>query len=464
MSIIMNSLNKKFEKVGLHIPEVMLPSKEINLSKWSVVACDQYTSQPEYWEEVQAFIDGSPSTLKMILPEVYLEEEDANERISKINSTMHQYLAEKAVLALEPCFIYIERKTSHADLRKGLISAVDLENYDYNKGSQSLIRATEGTVLERIPPRLEIRKNASLELPHIMLLIDDPKKSVIEPLTSKSDSFEKLYDFELMMNGGHIKGFKVSDEKVLQEIFEGLEDLSDNNKFKENYGVDSDKGLLLYAVGDGNHSLASAKAHWENVKKCLSEDEIYNHPSRYALVEIVNVHDEGITFEPIHRVIFNVKLDIMIDKMQTYFNSLPGVSCKLYKMYETKASMDKDLINLQNSDDLKHAHLLSFVAGEKYGIFLVENPQSNLVVGTLQAFLDELVKKDANIKIDYIHGDDVVTELGSEIGNIGFYLPPMDKKDLFKTVILDGALPRKTFSMGEAEEKRFYLESRKIVK
>jgi uncharacterized protein (DUF1015 family) len=455
----MNGLKKTCEKIGMHIPEILLPSKNINLMKWSVVACDQYTSQPEYWEKVESNINYSPSTLHLIFPEVYLEDTSTDLRIDKINRTMEQYLKDNILVSLGVCLIYVERETSRGSLRKGLIAAVDLEKYDYNKGAQSLIRATEGTVLERIPPRVRIRQNASIELPHIMLLIDDPDKTVIEPLAEKVGMFEKLYDFDLMMDGGHIKGYKVSDEETILRTLEALENLADEDKFKEKYNIGPDKGVLLFAVGDGNHSLASAKAHWENVKATLPYEKLLSHPARYALVEIVNVHDNGLSFEPIHRVVFNVKAEKLLNEAKSYFKSTSSTVNASFHIYKTKEHMNSELKTYRKRKDI---HAIPFIAGNNYGIIVIVNPSSNLEVGTLQSFLDEFVKKDINVKIDYIHGDETVTALGSQDGNIGFYLPPMNKHDLFKTVILDGALPRKTFSMGEAEEKRFYLECRKI--
>ena len=452
MSNIINSL-------GVHIPEVLLPNKVVDMTKWSVVACDQYTSQPEYWTNVEEIVGDSPSTLKITLPEVYLEEEDKEERINKINGTMKRYLSENILSLQKPGFIFVDRKTSHTESRKGLIIAVDLEEYDYNKGSQTLIRATEGTVIERLPPRIKIRENASIELPHIMLLIDDPERSVIEPLSQITNKLEKLYDFDLMMMGGHIKGYRVDDESLIAGIIEALGKLADPEVFKSKYEVYNEKGILLFAVGDGNHSLASAKAFWDNLKKGLPEEERPTHPSRYALVEVVNVHDEGLIFEPIHRVVFNIDAVSLLDSTVQYYNSKGSKTH--YITFDSEAQMFSELEKLPPS---RKVHTIPFITSQFYGLMEVENPGYNLEVGTLQCFLDEYVKHDKNIKIDYIHGDEVVRSLGAQEGNIGFFLPAMNKCDLFKTVILDGALPRKTFSMGEADEKRFYLECRKIVK
>lgn len=442
-------------KAGVHVPTLLMPRKDVNLAKWSVVACDQYTSQLDYWKNVEAYVDDSPSTLHMIFPEVYLEKNDDDARIEKIGRVMKEYMNKNILVEHMSCFILVDRKTSRSPSRKGLVLAVDLEQYDYNKGSQTLIRATEGTVIERLPPRIKIRQNAPIELPHIMLLIDDPEKTVIEPIFENIHRYEKLYDFDLMMDGGHITGYKIEDEKTIGNILASLEKLADENVFRLKYGVDSDKGVLLFAVGDGNHSLATAKACWDKLKENLSEEEKENHPSRFALVEVVNVHDEGLAFEPIHRVVFNVDSDDMLNKMVQYFG---GGSKAKYVFYDSKENMLKETEKLKKES----RHVFPFIAGSRWGVATVENPASNLEVGTLQTFLDEYVMTRKEVKIDYIHGENIVDQLGSIEGNIGFYLPAMNKSDLFKTVIVDGVLPRKTFSMGEAEEKRFYLECRKI--
>ncbi len=436
----MNNI-KILSDLGVHIPRIMLPCQNTDLSKWSVVACDQYTSERDYWKEVELLTKDMPSTLNIIFPEVYLEDGNSDDRISTINSTMKSYIDSGVLTELESCFIFVDRKTSHAASRKGLMLALDLECYDYNKGSNALIRATEGTVLDRLPPRIKIRQNAPIELPHIMVLIDDPDKTVIEPLAEKATHLEKLYDFELMMNGGHIKGYKISEQSELNGIAEALSKLAEKEVFSSKYNVDKATDLLLFAVGDGNHSLASAKGHWENLKKGLTAEEQHNHPARYALVELVNVHDDGLVFEPIHRVLFNVDADNLLQEFKSFCKSAASI---------------------QISGTCGSAHNFTYITASGKGQVSIESPVSTLEVGTLQTFLDYYLKEHPQVKIDYIHGDDVVTKLGSQPGNMGIYLPSMNKTDLFKTVILDGALPRKTFSMGEAEEKRFYLECRKI--
>lgn len=409
---------------------ILLP-KDVDMTKWSVVACDQYTSEPEYWKEVENIVEDNPSTLNLILPELYLEEDNVEERIKKINETMKEYLEKDVFEEYPNTMIYLERKQSNGKIREGLIGMVDLEDYSYEKGSQTLIRATEKTVIERIPPRLKVRENAILELPHIMILIDDEKKKIIESLKNKVEEKDIVYDFDLMENGGHIKGYKLSD-KTIDEVEEGLISLMDKDYFEKKYNV-KDKGILLFAMGDGNHSLATAKANYENLKKTMTEEEYLNNPARYALVEIVNLHSEALEFEPIHRVIFNTDVDNLVKK--------------LYKYYDINEEGNGEYFELVTKDIDKKLY--------------ISNPKSNISVGSIQIFLDEYLKENQG-KIDYIHGDETARGMGKEENNVAILFEAMPKEELFRTVILDGALPRKTFSMGHSYDKRFYLESRKI--
>ncbi len=448
-----------FEKIGITLPEVLLPAKGIDMQKWSVVACDQYTSQPQYWEEAERFVGDSPSTLKLILPEAFLENGDLKERINSINKNMQKYLDEGILISQGPCFIYADRQTSRVKSRKGLVLAVDLEKYDYTIGSRSLIRATEKTVAERLPPRIKIRENAPLEVPHIQLLIDDPEMTVFSPIEDSISQMEKVYDFDLMMNGGHIKGYKVSDESLIRKIANSLEKLMDPEHFSKKYGIDpEEKGIMLFAVGDGNHSLASAKAHWEKKKTSLPKEMRADHPARYAMVEVINVHDKGLIFEPIHRVLFNVDYKLLIDSMIKYYSA--NYRCFI-KTCSSGEELNKAKIELIKKNPL--CHVFPFVSSNNYGMAVIENAKGCLDTSLLQEFLDRFLEDNPSAKIDYIHGDDIVTEIGTKPGNMGFYLSPMDKSMLFKTVLTDGTLPRKTFSMGEAEEKRYYLECRKII-
>ncbi len=411
--------------------DILIP-QNVDFTKWSVVACDQYTSEREYWEDVKNIVGDSPSTLNIIFPEVYLEDGDGDERIKKINATMEEYLQNGIFRELKDTFIYVKRTQPNGKTRHGIVGRLDLEEYDFSKGSQSKIRATEGTIIERIPPRQRIRKNAPLEAPHILILIDDREKSVVEPLESKINSFEKLYDFDLMKNSGHIVGYNV-DETSKNEILSSLEKLSDKGAFEAKYGV-KNKDVLMFAAGDGNHSLATAKTCWEEIKKELSDEEIKTHPARYALVELMNIHDETLEFEPIQRVIFDTEPKKLLDALVGHYNA----------SYTDNGGQRIDYT----------------YQGTEGSIYITET-DSNLPVGTLQKFLDKYLAENGG-RIDYIHGSDVVRNLAKEENTIGFMVDPMEKNDLFTTVIKDGSLPRKTFSMGEAADKRFYLECKKI--
>lgn len=448
--MIKTSLIEKMKnKLGIDISSVLLPVKEIDMQRWAVVACDQYTSEPEYWNDVDIFVDESPSTLRLIFPEAFLESETEAEkaaRINRINDSMTTYLDDNLLNEHKYSIILVERTFKSGLKRHGLMMAVDLDRYDFSKGSQSLIRATEGTIIDRLPPRIRIRENAQLEIPHIMVLIDDADKTVIEPLAKNTDLFEKVYSFNLMKNSGSINGWKISEEALIENLAESLIKLADKDNFKSRYNLNDDYGVLLFAVGDGNHSLATAKACWENIKKTKSENELKDHPARYALVEIVNVHDSGLEFEPIHRVVFNVNSKHLFDSFINYYKNK---GCNVEITYGSEKPSTS-------------GHAIKFVTAESEGYLTVECPLCNLDVGTLQSFLDHYLKNNSQVGIDYVHGEDVTEKLGKQAGNIGFFLSNMDKNELFRTVILDGALPRKTFSMGEASEKRFYLEARKI--
>lgn len=436
-------------EIALQVPKILLPVEGTDMTKWAVVACDQFTSQQDYWFQVERLVSTSPSTFRLVFPGAFLEEKNQNLRIQNINSNMQLYLERNILKEQKPGFILVDRKTSHATSRKGLVVCLDLEAYDYNKSSQTLIRATEGTLIERLQSGIKIRENASIELQHIIVLIDDPEKTVIEPLFQKQ--FSVVYDFDLMQNSGHIKGYKIEDEITIKEITTALEKLSDPELFSKKYNV-NDKGVLLYAVGDGNHSLVTAKAIWEKIKLAAPDKSaVMTHPARYALVELVNVHDEGLSFEPIHRVLFDVELSKVLTNLKNFFSR--NLS---YRLYNSEAEMNK------YTPTKEGAQMIPFLSGNQWGVLIIQNPPLSLAVGTLQMFLDAYIKAK-DVKVDYVHGMQSVIDLSSKPNTIGFFLPKMKKTDLFRTVIQEGALPRKTFSMGEADEKRFYLECRKIV-
>lgn len=406
--------------------DIMLP-QNVEYSKWSVVACDQYTSEPNYWQKVADETRNSASAFNIIFPEVYLGKDD-DARIKKINLTMRGYIEGGLFKTLKNTYIYLERTLSDGKVRRGVIGSIDLEEYDFHAGSKSPVRATEGVVYERVPPRVKIRENALLEISHIMLLIDDPEKKIIEGAKGLISDFDIVYDFDLMQNGGHLKGYAMCEasKNIFTDMVENMEK-----------SVLAKDNPLIYAVGDGNHSLAAAKEHWENVKKSLSEEERANHPARFALVEVVNIHDDSLEFEPIHRVLFGAKKSDVINAFMHYY---------------PKASKKPN-----------DGHHIEYIFGKERGDLYVKSPKNALAAGTLQNFLDDYIKR-RSLKIDYIHGADAVEKMAARGMNIGFILPPMPKSDLFAAVVRDGALPRKTFSMGNACDKRFYLEAKMITR
>ncbi len=435
-----------YPALGVQIPEVFLPNSGIDLTRWAVVACDQFTSQPDYWQQVEQLVGAAPSTYKLILPEVCLDKPGEPEQIQAIQQNMREYLNRQWLVPREG-LIYVER-TFGPRLRRGVMIALDLERYDYAKGSQSLIRATEGTIVERLPPRMRIREGALLELPHILVLVDDPAGTVIEPLAAHKDRLAPLYDFDLMLGSGHLAGYAVTAPELEAGFVAALEALARPQAFQTKYGAGADKEVLLFAVGDGNHSLATAKAIWEKVKPIVGPE----HPARYALVEIENVHDCGLEFEPIHRVLFDLGADVLAAFRQYYGARFAYRPC---------ASQAEALTLTDQAAG--PGHVIGLLRPGEAGVVEIIDPPSNLPVGTLQAFLDVFLKGGGAQRIDYVHGADVVCRLGEQPGNAAFYLPAMPKHDLFTTVILDGVLPRKTFSMGEAREKRFYMEARRII-
>jgi len=435
-----------FDRIGVKVPEILLPKKNINPTKWAVIACDQFTSQPEYWEDVANLVGDCPSTLHMILPEVWLHADDVTERIAKGQATMREYL-QSDLFDTKNGFILVER-TNSGKVQTGLMVALDLETYDFNKGSQTLIRATEGTILDRLPPRMQVRRGAPLEMPHIMVLYDDQANVVLKDVQQIKNALEVCYDFDLMQGSGHLKGYLVEDERLIESITSHLTELIKPVYYTQRYGNVRPDHPLLFAMGDGNHSLATAKAVWEELKPSVGMD----HPARYALVELVNLHDPALQFEGIHRVLFNVDknfLASMLEHWQGHVSIVPVQTLAALARRVNGADKDQQVFGIINING--------------YQLVELEGLAQNLAVGNLQAYLDEYLRNHPETKIDYVHGDDVVESLGQKFGNTGFYLPAIAKNSFFKTVIVDGALPRKTFSMGHAKDKRFYMECRKIV-
>lgn len=436
-----------YSEIALHVPIVWLPRDGIPYHRFAVVACDQYTWQPEYWEEVDRFVGDSPSALRLIFPEVYLDADDRAERISGIRNTMREYLEQGILCPREPGFVVVERRTPLTPSRHGLIVALDLEQYDYRTGASSLIRASEGTLVDRLPARIEIRQEAPLEVPHIMVLIDDPDGTVIEPLLQ--EDLPVLYDFDLMQGGGHVRGRHVAQPGLIRQVADALQRLLESQVD----ATSSARAPLLYAIGDGNHSLAAAKEVWERLKASGSDPaRLAGHPARHALVELVNVHDDGLRFEPIHRIVLDVDVQDLLASMEAYYRDLHipfqhhALSCP-----EESGELADD------------SSQILFLAEGTCRTLDMEDPRHHLKVASVQAFLDAYLESHPKVRLDYIHGDDTLLELAASPRSAGLVFPAVTKHDLFRTIMLDGAFPRKTFSMGQADEKRFYIEARRIL-
>jgi uncharacterized protein (DUF1015 family) len=425
---------KSLNELGVFVPKILLPNKMVDQKKWPVIACDQYTSQHSYWENLKQFVGNSFSTLNLIFPEIYLEKSDFKERVHNVQQTMSKYLSEK-IFQETNGFILVERTLPSGSKRIGLMIAVDLEKYDYSPDSRSLIRPTEGTIVSRIPVRVEIRRNAPLELPHILLLVDDEKKSVIEPIYAAANTkkFEVLYDTELPLKSGHLKGYLVPKDYE-DHLTRNLNNLLER---------DSGNSPLLFAVGDGNHSLATAKAYWNEIKDHSPKD----HPARFALVELINLHDQSLLVEPIHRVLFGIDKKEFFDELDSFFNQR-GSRTTLLSASATP----------QNNSNLFH-----FVYGNDSIFVQVEPALPGLEARIMQEFIDLFLKKYPKSSVDYIHGEETVKELAAQAkSNIGLILPEVIKSQLLPYIEKNGPLPRKFFSLGEADEKRFYYECRLI--
>lgn len=431
------NINKKLEKYGVRAADILLPKKGTDLKKWAVVACDQYTSERDYWESLKKEIGESPSALPLIFPEVYLEDSDKEERIKNINMTMNEYMKNDTFTEYPESFILVRRETE-SGTRYGLMVALDLECYDYSKDSKTLIRATEGTILSRIPPRVEIRKDAPIELPHIMVLINDKDRKIIEPLIENKDDLHLLYDTELNKNGGRLTGYLIDDKKYIKGIVKG---------FKNLYSSLDPSNPLLFAMGDGNHSLATAYTIWNEKKKTLSEEERKTDKARFALVELENIFDPGLQFEPIHRVFFGLSKNTFDELLTPFCTSFDQRECK-----------GKDELLSLIATEGQHFGIIS---GEKFILYTVNGGQKKIAAGTIQSVIDKMLSEKKG-EVDYIHGVDTTITLGKKEGNLGLILPPINKNNFFHDMTLDGAYPRKTFSIGHANEKRYYMEARKI--
>ena len=404
--------------------DILLP-KSADMHRWAVIACDQFTSDTAYWQRVADTVGDSQSTLHMILPEAHLGAADEAAIVKEINATMDRYLENDVFATYANSYIYVERTLLNGTVRPGLIGAVDLEQYNYNMGSVSAVRATEKTVLERIPPRQRVRKDAGIEFPHVLMLCDDDRKQLIEPIAAIKGQLPLVYDFDLMEGGGHISGWLVEGQAAA-DFDARLQAYIDAVPAKY---ADLDGAPVTLAVGDGNHSLATAKSCYEALKQANPNLDLSSHPARYALVELENIHDDSQVFEPIHRILFHVDGKKLLQDMQTI--------CA------------------------EGGYAVEYVMGAERGMLYLDKAKGELAVAVLQEFLDQWMQ-DNPCEIDYIHGDDEVAELAQKENAIGFLLPSMEKHQLFRGVISGGVLPRKTFSMGHAREKRYYLEGRKI--
>ncbi|MGL5437463.1 MAG: DUF1015 domain-containing protein [Lachnospiraceae bacterium] len=408
--------------------DILIPKTD-DMAAWAVIACDQHTSEPEYWSEVERLVGNEPSALHLILPEAYLNDSNVEKKTSEINRCMEQYKEEGMFQEYNDCYCYVERELSNGKIRHGIVGVIDLEQYDCSPDSQSPVRPTEGTSPDRLPPRIKVREHASLELPHIMVLIDDADRQVVEPLEKAKDSLKLLYDFDLMQHGGHIKGWLVSEEwkAKIDKAFDRL---------CQKAAEDAKQGTagLVIAMGDGNHSFATAKACWDRIKETIPREQWEGHPARYSLVELNNIYDESMEFEPIHRVVFGVNPEDFIHK--------------LYERFDI-------------SEQGKGQVLEYIVNGQRKRIGIL-SPTSQLATGTVQTFIEEYIAQYSGT-VDYIHGEDVVEKLCGEADTVGIIFPEISKERFFASIKMDGPMPKKTFSLGNADDKRFYLEARKIV-
>ena len=418
---------------------ILLPSEQIPVGQWGCVACDQFTSDRSYWEKAAQAAAGGPSTLDLILPEVYLEEDDVDARISAIHAAMDDYTRNVLTRAVDG-FIYVERTEQSGRVRQGLVGKVDLEAYSYQRGAKCTVRPSESTVESRIPPRMKVRTGAALETPHIMMLADDPQCTLIEPIAARKNELRKVYEGELMLGGGHVAGWAVEDPAMIDQIETALAALGSQEAFDAKYPDAARRDPLTLAVGDGNHSLATAKACWEELKKTLTPEQQLTHPARWCLAEVCNVHSPAIEIEPIHRVLFNVDCGAVLLALIAW--------------------SDSNMAGICFGDSKQQAFTLA--GPHVSNVLSFEDPVAPLTVGTVDEFIEYFMARHSEARVDYVHDEPAVRALTRQ-GGVAFLLPPFEKSDLFKGIVMGGVLPRKTFSMGHAEEKRYYIECRKIT-
>ena len=428
------------KKTSCFLPaHILLPSREIPLEQWGCVACDQFTSDRSYWEKAAALVGDGPSALQIVLPEVYLTSADLARRIDRIHKTMNQY-AQSVLTRSVDGFIYVERTEQSGRIRQGLVGRVDLEAYSYQRGRLPEVRPSENTVGGRLPPRLAVGRGACLETPHVMMLADDPEQTLIEPIAARKDSLRKVYEGELMLGGGHIAGWAVEEPALIEQIVSALDALGSQEAFDRKYPAVRGSKPLTLAVGDGNHSLATAKAYWEELKKTLPPEQQKTHPARWCLAEVCNIHSEAIEIEPVHRVLYNATLESVLLSLATWSSENMAGLC-----FGAGSEQHFRLVSPRDESEL------SF-----------ETPTAPLTVGTVDEFIEYHLEHHPECSVDYVHDGPAVRALCKE-GAVGLLMPPFEKSDLFKGVVMGGVLPRKTFSMGHAEEKRYYIECRRIV-
>lgn len=427
--------------IPLRTADILLPKKGTDLKKWAVIACDQHTSDPAWWDRLEEKIGDAPSTLRLIYPEARLGTGNREEAERKIAGAMEQYLYSGLFETYKDSFVLVRRKSRQGRVRWGLVGTLDLEAYDGGKDSRSLIRATEGTIMSRIPPRMEIRRCAPLELPHVIVLYDDPEKTVLEPIEESASALPLLYDTDLAEDGEHVTGYLLQGSAA-EKVFSGFGGLAEKADSRDS---------LLFAVGDGNHSVAAAKALWNEIKAGLGGEERKTHPARYCMVELENIHDPGIVFYPIHRIVTGISFDSFLD----YAEECAG---------QGRLTDCRDLEELEKQVNDTSDGLLKFGCIEKggYHLFtLTESPVAHTAAGCLEGVLDAL--SSAGAKVDYVHEIATVDRIGRGKDAVGIVLPPIEKSGFFQAILRDKAFPRKTFSMGEGNEKRYYMEARRIT-
>ncbi len=419
---------------------ILLPEQQIPMKEWACVACDQFTSQPEYWQQAEQVVGQTPSTLRLILPEVYLGSEQEAERVEKIHSTMEEYLRTVLTRQVEG-FVYLER-TTESGVRQGLVGMVDLEQYSCRPQDKPLIRPSEETVLDRVPPRMTVRRGAAVETSHVMMLADDPENTLVEPVAARKEELRLVYEGALMQDGGSIQGWAVEDAELIQQIVAAVDALGSQENFDRSWPEQAGEPPMAMMVGDGNHSLAAAKACWEEIKAGLSPEQQQRHPARYCLAEVCNLHSPAIQVEPIHRVMFGANAASVLLCLSEFMDYRRG-RIRAGKMAE-QCRQRVDLVLPCRQVPVGF-----------------DNTWQPLTVGTVEEFIQSYCTDHPGVRVDYIHGSDTTYRLAKADG-VGFLLPPLEKKELFRGVVLGGVLPRKTFSMGHAEEKRYYIECRKI--